>query len=144
MLHLAEIMLKNFFSTYTLIPTHTKANAKRTRLDNPLGPCVSIWKAKALYRVASVVSTTAHRVLNGDGLPHDVDLAGVDPLIVRGDVTELEAVVIAEAHPGVFPDNQVSGAQDPVGLLPHHHEVVQVCHVAGQHYRVALLRSEDL
>ena len=85
-----------------------------------------------------------HRVLDGDRLAHDVDLAGVQSLIVRRHVDDLEAVVITETHPGVLPHDQVAGTQDPVCLLPHHDKVVQVGHVARQQDRVALLRSKDL
>jgi len=69
-------------------------------------------------------------MLNGDRFAHDVDLAGVSPLIVRGDIAELEAVIFAETHPRILPNDQVSGRQDPIGLFPHHNKVVQVDHLA--------------
>ena len=35
-----------------------------------------------------------------DGLAHDVDLARVGPPVVRPQVSDLEAVVVADANPG--------------------------------------------
>jgi len=78
-------------------------------------------------------------VLDGDWFAHDVNFTGVSSLIIWSDVAQFQTVIISQAHPGVFANDQVTGRQDPAGLLPHDHKGVQVDNLTRQDYGVTLL-----
>lgn len=80
-------------------------------------------------------------MLDGDRFSHDVNFTGVNPLIIWSDVTQFKTIIISQAHPGVFADDQVPSCQDPAGLLPHDHKGVQVDNLTRQDYGVTLLGS---
>ncbi len=70
-----------------------------------------------------------HRVFDGHGLPHDVDLALVRALVLGPQVLDLQRVVLPQPDPPVLPDHSLGRSQHPAALSPHQNKLTKVGHL---------------